>query len=152
MSHVESVRGVNQDVAGPGTERTAGDTGFDTNSAAWRGINPDGTPDEVMLGKITAAIVDAVQPQRIILFGSAARGQMNATSDFDILVVKDGMHYRQASRSIHMQLPARTRPVDLVVATSRDIERHRRKPYYVIEPALREGRVLYDERALPGRP
>ena len=106
MGHVESVRGVNQDVTGPGTERTAGDTGFDTNKAAWRGINPDGTPDEVMLAKITAAIVDAVQPQRIILFGSAARGQMNATRDFDILVVKDGMHYRRASRSIHMQLPA----------------------------------------------
>ena len=130
-------------MTGAKAERTVGDTEFNSNGTAWRGINPDGTPDEVMLGKITAAIVDAVHPQRIILFGSAARGEMNETSDFDILVVKDGAHYRQVSKNIHMKLPSRTRPVDLVVATSRDIERHRYKPYYVIEPALREGRVLY---------
>ena len=48
-----------------------------------------------------------------------------------------------------MGLPARTRRVDLVVASSRDIERHRHKPYYVIEPALREGRVLYEQAAHP---
>jgi len=114
-----------------------------------RGINPDGTPDESMLEEITAAIVTAVQPQQIILFGSAARGQMNEKSDLDVLVIKDGEHYRKVTRKIHMSLPARTRRVDLIVASSRDIQRHRHKPYYVIEPALREGRVLYEQAAQP---
>ena len=124
-------------------------TKHDANATQWRGINPDGTPDELMIEKITAAIVAAVQPHRVILFGSAARGQMNEKSDFDLLVVKDGEHYRSVATKIHLNLPGRTRRVDLVVASSRDIERHRHKPYYVIEPALREGRVLYEQAAHP---
>lgn len=119
--------------------------GYDTEAREWRGINPDGTPDEAMLKAITAAIVDAVRPQRVILFGSAARGRMNAKSDVDVLVVKDGEHYREVAWKVHTSLPARARPVDVIVATSADVERHRDKPHYVIGPALDEGRVLYDE-------
>ena len=125
--------------------------GYNANAAEWRGINPDGTPDELMLQQITAAIVAAVGPCRVILFGSAARGQMNEKSDFDLLVIKDGEHYSR-TRNIHMSLPARTRRVDIVVASSQDIERHRHKPYYAIEPALREGRVLYEQTAQPAQP
>ena len=44
-------------------------------------------------------------------------------------------------------VPRDTRAVDVVVATNEDIERHRDKPYYVIQPALREGRVLYPARS-----
>ena len=117
--------------------------------AKWRGISPNGTPDELMLQQITAAIVAAVQPCRVILFGSAARGQMNEKSDFDLLVIKDGEHYRAVTKKIHMSLPARTRRVDVVVASSQDVQRHRHKPYYVIEPALREGRVLYKQTTQP---
>ena len=123
--------------------------GYNANAAEWRGINPDGTPDELMLQQITAAIVAAVQPCRVILFGSAARGQMNEESDFDLLVIKDGENYTVVTRNIYMNLPPRTRRVDIVVASSQDIERHRHKPYYVIEPARREGRVLYEQTTQP---
>ena len=44
--------------------------GYDANVRECRDINPDGTPDKAMLQKITAAIVNAMQPQRVILFGS----------------------------------------------------------------------------------
>ena len=98
------------------------------------------------LRRITAAIVEAVQPERVILFGSAARGEMTPKSDLDLLVIiKDDEHYREAAWKIHTSKPTRTRRVDLVVATTNDIQRHRDKPYYVIQPALREGRVLYDQ-------
>ena len=97
-----------------------------------------------MLEQLTAAIVKAVEPERIILFGSAARGEMRADSDLDVLVVKDGRHYRDVARAVYMCVPTDTRAVDVVVATNEDIERHRDTPCYVIQPALREGRVLYD--------
>ena len=123
-----------------------GKNGYDASTREWRGINPDGTPDEAMLRRITAAIVEAVQPERVILFGSAARGEMTPKSDLDLLVIiKDDEHYREAAWKIHTSKPTRTRRVDLVVATTNDIQRHRDKPYYVIQPALREGRVLYDQ-------
>lgn len=121
--------------------------GYDADSIDWRGINPDGTPDEQMLAEMTQAIVEAVSPERIILFGSAARGEMRAKSDLDVLVVKEGDHYRAVSRRIYLRLPRKRRAVNLVVATNEDIERHRDAPYYVIGAAVREGRVLYDARA-----
>ena len=127
-----------------------GHNGYDASARECRGINPDGTPDEAMLRRLTATIVEAVQPERVILFGSAARGEMTAKSDFDLLVIiKDDQHYREAAWKIHTSKPAGTRRVDLVVATTSEIERHRDKPYYVIQPALREGRVLYDQGTQP---
>ena len=117
----------------------------DERAGEWWGINPDGTPDEAMLAEITRAIVNAVHPQRVILFGSGARGRMNAKSDLDLLVVKDDEHYREVAWKIYTSMPAGMRKVDLVVATNDDLERHRDKPYYVIKPALQEGRVLYDD-------
>ena len=116
-----------------------GKNGYDASAREWRGINPDGTPDEAMLRRITAAIVDTVQPERVILFGSAARGEVTPKSDIDLLVIiKDDEHYREAAWKIHTSKPTRTRRVDLVVATTNDIQRHRDKPYYVIQPALRK--------------
>jgi predicted nucleotidyltransferase len=121
--------------------------GYDADSIDWRGINPDGTPDEQMLADVTRSIVEAVNPERIILFGSAARGEMRAKSDLDVLVVKGGDHYRAVSRRIYLGLPRKRRAVNVVVATNEDIDRHRDAPYYVIRTALREGRVLYDASA-----
>ena len=93
----------------------------------------------------TAAIVKAVAPMRIILFGSAARGEMRAKSDLDVLVViADGQHRGHAAEAIYCAKPRRTRPLDLVVATESDVEHQHDAPWYVIAPALREGRVLYD--------
>ena len=119
-------------------------TGYDEAAWAWRGINRDGTPSEETLERLTAAIVKAVEPVRIILFGSAARGEMRAKSDLDILVViADGEHRGRSAEAIYCA----KRPLDLVVATESDIERQRDAPWYVIAPALREGRVLYDRTA-----
>ncbi len=121
--------------------------GYDAEAFEWRGIRPDGRPDEAMLARLTAAIVEAVEPERIILFGSAARGDMCAKSDLDVLVVKDAAHHRKVAWKVYTAVPRGTRAVDVVVATNADIERHRDKPYYVIRPALDEGRVLYDRNA-----
>ena len=129
---------------GPKTGTGRSVKGYDPESCRWEFINPDGTPDEDMLRRVTAAIVEAVNPRRVILFGSAARGEMNERSDLDILVIKDGRNSTTAGE-IYRTLPVDRRGTDLVVATTSEVERNRWKPYFVIEPAMREGRVLYDE-------
>jgi len=45
------------------------------------------SPDPVLLDELVRRTVEAVQPRRIILFGSAARGTMGPQSDLDVLVV-----------------------------------------------------------------
>ena len=118
-------------------------SGYDANSVRWKFINPDGTPDEEMLARITKSIVKIVNPRKIVLFGSAARGQMNERSDLDILVITDDCDTQAVTTELYCRLPGNRRGADLIVATTTEVERNRRKRYFVIEPALREGRVLY---------
>ena len=51
-----------------------------------------GMLDQSILNDIIRRVVEVAQPEQIILFGSAARGDMNRHSDVDLLVVKDGVH------------------------------------------------------------
>ena len=118
--------------------------GYDANSVHWKFINPDGTPDEEMLTRITESIVETVNPRKVVLFGSAARAQMNERSDLDILVITDNCDTWAATRKLYWRLPDNRRGADIIVATTTEVERNRRKRYFVIEPALREGRVLYE--------
>ena len=99
--------------------------------------------DEVLAVLVTR-IVDAVGPRRIILFGSAARGQMGPHSDLDVLVVvSDGIHRRQAARAIYRALSGLGVAKDVVVVTETDVEQFGEDPSLVIRPALLEGRELY---------
>ena len=55
--------------------------------------------------RIVESIVAAVAPEKIILFGSAARGEMTSSSDLDLLVVKDKCHQRKTAALIYRSLP-----------------------------------------------
>jgi predicted nucleotidyltransferase len=96
-----------------------------------------------VLGEIVRRIVEVAQPERIILFGSAARGEMELHSDLDLLVVKAGAHRRQLAQTIYMSLYGVGQAVDVVVVTPEDVERYRNAIGLIIEPALREGRTIY---------
>lgn len=57
-------------------------------------------PDPKILDDLVQRIVEVAQPRRIILFGSAVRGDMRPDSDIDILVVApDGTHRRQTAQT-----------------------------------------------------
>ena len=49
-----------------------------------------GKPDPAILADIIKRVVEAAAPEKIVLFGSAARGTMGLTSDLDLLVIKGG--------------------------------------------------------------
>lgn len=100
--------------------------------------------DNRILNELVSGIVDAVNPKRIILFGSAARGQMGPDSDVDVLVVMpDGVHRRRTAQALYCTLSDLGVAKDVVVVTETDIKEHRENPSLVIFPALREGRELY---------
>ena len=102
-----------------------------------------GQLEQEILDEIVRRIVQVAQPEQIILFGSAARGKMGPNSDVDLLVVKSGAHRRRLAQAIYMNLFGVGQAVDVVVVTSEDIERYKDSFALVIEPALREGRVVY---------
>jgi uncharacterized protein len=49
-----------------------------------------GQPDPAILADVVKRVVDAAAPEKIVLFGSAARGTMGPDSDLDLLVIKGG--------------------------------------------------------------
>ena len=51
------------------------------------------------LDEIIRRIVAVAEPEKIILFGSAARGEMDRHSDVDLLIVKDGVHRRRLKQN-----------------------------------------------------
>ena len=97
----------------------------------------------IAIDEIVRRIVEVADPERIILFGSAARGQARPDSDIDLLVVKEGAHRRKLSQAIYRRLLGIGRSVDVVVVTPEDIERYRDSVGLVIRPALEEGKTIY---------
>jgi len=102
-----------------------------------------GTVDENLLKEIVRRIVEAVAPEKIILFGSAARGEMGPDSDLDLLIVKSDVHRLATAQMIEHSLTGITIPTDIVVATPKDIELHKDTIGLIYRPALQEGKTIY---------
>jgi predicted nucleotidyltransferase len=78
------------------------------------------------------------------LFGSHARGDAQADSDIDLLVVlREVTDGRRAAAAVLDLLTDLTVPVDAIVVTPEELERYGGKSGTVLRPALREGKVLY---------
>ncbi len=102
------------------------------------------TLDQKVLDDIIRRVVEIAQPEQVILFGSAARGDMEPHSDVDLLVVKDGANRRSLSLRIRRNLYGVRAAVDVIVATPGDLERFKDSHGLIIKPALREGTVVYE--------
>jgi predicted nucleotidyltransferase len=104
-----------------------------------------GGPDLEVLEEIVRRVVTVARPQRIVMFGSAARGEMGPNSDIDLLVVKSGEYRRgRLAEEIYMSLFGIGVPVDVIVVTPEDVERYRECRAAVLAPALGEGKVLHE--------
>ena len=109
-------------------------------------------PTQSVLEEVVRRIVKSVQPLRIILFGSAARGNMGPDSDLDILIVMpEGIHRRQTALVAYRALRGLGVPKDVIVVTERDIIEHGDNPSFVLKPALNEGREIYVTGQEPAR-
>lgn len=105
------------------------------------------TPEKIR--EAVQKIVDFEQPERVILFGSAARGTTNIHSDVDFLVVtkvevesprKESVRIRQALKGVLM-------PMDILVVSEKRLRELGDRPGLVYREALRSGKVVYDAAA-----
>ncbi|AFV76826.1 putative nucleotidyltransferase [Thermus oshimai JL-2] len=98
------------------------------------------------LTPVLQAILEAVPAQKVILFGSRARGNARPESDYDLLVVvPEGVDKVAALRKVYLALASLQKgfAVDVVVAHPKDLERYRKAWMTPYPDALKEGKVLY---------
>jgi HEPN domain-containing protein/predicted nucleotidyltransferase len=102
------------------------------------------TLDEKTLEEIIRRVVEVARPEKIIMFGSAARGEMGPNSDVDLLVIKSGeFHQGRLTGDIYRNLMGVGQAVDVILVTPEQVEKHRNNPWRIIAPALRDGREVY---------
>ena len=101
-------------------------------------------PDPSALEAVVRRIVEFARPERVVLFGSAARGQMGRASDVDLLVVvPPGVHPRRTAQDLYRRGFDAPFSIDLVVVPSDVLARYGDSPGMVYREALRNGRELY---------
>ena len=92
--------------------------------------------------------IKAADPDRIILFGSAARDQMTDGSDLDFLVVWQGEGFpnnrRRAGFLLRALIHEVSVPVDVIVLTPEQFEIAASDPRTFTSMIVREGKVLYE--------
>ena len=101
--------------------------------------------DEAVLNEIVRRIVNAGKPERIILFGSAAKGEVARDSDIDLLVIaaapgdvrRESVRYRQALRGLGF-------PFDVIVISQERFEETKDIVGSIAFPASKYGKVIYE--------
>ena len=100
---------------------------------------------EQKISEMVRRIVEGFHPDKIILFGSYARGAAGPDSDADLLVVMPVKgSKREKAIEIDVELAGIGLPKDVIVVTAEEIEKYRDVVGTLICPALREGKVLYE--------
>lgn len=111
-------------------------------------IFPMRTPavDRIDLDELTKDIVTHYQPEKIILFGSRARGASDEYSDLDLILIKktdQSFVERLTDPALLNLLPIRT---DCFVYTPEEFERMEENENPFVMSALENAKVLYEKR------
>lgn len=105
---------------------------------------PAPTADDIQ--RIVDLVVETVHPLRVVLFGSAARGESRPGSDLDLMVVvAEGVDELRTAQDLYVEMARRRESVgvDLIVATQSRFELRRETFASVFHDVARDGRELY---------
>ena len=98
---------------------------------------------------IVRCILDCVEPELILLFGSRAWGTARNDSDYDLMLVvrqDDGLVLR---RAVNQALAARSIRADVITISTDEYARQQHDPGLLAYQVAREGQVLYTTGAVP---
>jgi len=103
---------------------------------------------ESLLQEISGCIVEAFEPDKVILFGSRATGTSNSQSDIDLLVIME-IEGSPIERAVAVKRACRPRFVamDVVVKTPQEVGVQLERGSFFLRQILAEGKILYARHA-----
>ena len=103
------------------------------------------TRDTATISRLTELLIAAARPNRIIMFGSQARGEAGEDSDLDVMVVEEGLSDRVKEMvRLNRLLRSFDIPVDLLVVSAEKFNYWCDTPGNVYFEAATEGKALYE--------
>ena len=104
-------------------------------------------PGLKLIRQISTHIVEAVSPEKVILFGSHAYGQPTRDSDLDLLVIYQTEERPvERRRRLDQLFKNRMVPMDFVCLTPREVENRLSGFDPFLEEVLRKGKTLYEKK------
>ena len=101
--------------------------------------------DKSFIDEVKRRILSVASPDKIILFGSAAAGEMTPDSDVDILIVESGSaDRRELSVRIQDALRGLGHPFDVIVISTEWFEDSKEVIGGIAYPANKHGKVIYE--------
>ena len=103
--------------------------------------------EDLLLREVIDRIRKTIAPERIILFGSRARGRARNRSDYDLLVIQESEKPRY-ERSIPLYPALADLPVevDVLVYTPQEVHEWSAVPEAFVSTAIREGKLVYERK------
>ena len=99
-----------------------------------------------ILKQIVSFITSKTSPEKIILFGSYARGDNNSKSDIDILIIMEKLeNERELTGSLYTALLKENinTPIDFIAVDTEKYNRLKHKTGYIFKTIEQEGQILY---------
>lgn len=99
--------------------------------------------------KIVSLLAKKYQPEKMILFGSAAVGISHQDSDIDLVVIKktDRRFYDRIGDVLHILWAGEETPkigVDVLVYTPDEFQEMSRQNYFIRNEVVEKGQVIYE--------
>ncbi len=99
---------------------------------------------DALVEKITRTIAEAIRPDKIILFGSRARGTATPESDVDLVVVYSGPKSKRDVRlSVHRLFDHPDFSLDLFVLSPQEMERQKKVANTIAREVSERGVICY---------
>lgn len=100
--------------------------------------------DQQKIEKIVETIIKTVSPEKIILFGSYARGKATEESDIDLVVIWDSnLNPHKRNLFLSRLFPRRDFSLDIFAFTREESERLKDIEGTILYEAYRHGKVIY---------
>ena len=103
---------------------------------------------EAQLETLIKILVEQVQPEKVVLFGSYADGTATPESDIDLLVILESdLRRDHRQEAISQALRPRRVPIDILAYTPAEVQRCMQVPSSFVRHILATGKVLYDRNS-----